>query len=385
MADVKGDPELVLAAAEPLAAAGCRVRVALLTPRGRGALAVVGLAGAEACCLADRCFQPRGGRPLAARADGSVCVGTWRAADHLDAPGEELVVVRRSAEHLEVHCHGGLAAPEAVLASLEACGAIRQTWQAWIREQGGGKIGQEARIALATAGGPRAARILCRQLTGCLEREIERLASLPKGPDRTAACGRLLRAARVGLRLTDPWRVVLAGPVNAGKSSLVNALAGHDRSIVSAEPGTTRDLVTTRIVLGGWEIELVDSAGLRLDEAAASATEWAGVARAVAAAGMADLIVRAEPAEETGHAAGPVGDRELRVITKVDLVFPDWLAPPDAIATSVVEGRGIAELAAAIVARLIPEEREDSDVFAGAVPFTPRQVELIRQLDLGCG
>ena len=58
------------APAEQTAAAGGCVRVALLTPWGRGALAVVGLAGPGACCLADRCFQPRGGRPLATRTDG---------------------------------------------------------------------------------------------------------------------------------------------------------------------------------------------------------------------------------------------------------------------------------------------------------------------------
>ena len=373
------------APAEQTAAAGGCVRVALLTPWGRGALAVVGLAGPGACCLADRCFQPRGGRPLATRTDGSVCVGVWRAADDPTSPGEELVVVRHSAEQLEIHCHGGLAAPEAVLESLVACGAIRQDWQAWLRKQGGGEISREARNALSMAGGPQAARILCRQLSGCLDREIDRIAALPPGPAPTAACERLLRAARVGLRLTEPWRVVLAGPVNVGKSSLVNALAGHARSIVSSDPGTTRDLVTTRVVLGGWEIELVDSAGLRRREEAASDTEQAGIARAVAAASTADLVLRVESAEGGGATGGTAGDRELRVVTKADLAIPGWRPPIDALATSAVAGWGIAELAAAIVTRLVPEAREDPDLFAAAVPFTTRQVELIRRLGLGCG
>ena len=72
-------------------------------------------------------------------------------------------------------------------------------------------------------------------------------------------------------------------------------------------------------------------------------------------------------------------------MTKADLAIPGWRPPIDALATSAVAGWGIAELAAAIVARLVPEEREDPDLFAGAVPFTTRQVELIRRFGLGCG
>ncbi len=309
-------------------------------------------------------------------------MGRWQAADDPAAAGEELVVVRVSAERLEVHCHGGLAAPEAVLASLEACGATRQSWQDWAAEAAGSEIEREGRLLLSAVAGPRNARILVRQLSGCLEREIERIAGLAPGPERAVAADRLLRAARVGLRLARPWRVVFTGPVNAGKSSLVNALAGHERCIVSAEPGTTRDLVTTRIVLGGWEVDLVDSAGLRPDDAAASATERAGIARAVAAATSADLTVRVESAEGDGDAIG-LGDpraraQELRVVTKVDLTKPGWQPPADAVATSVVAGRGIAELAAALVARLVPEDREDPGLLSGPVPFTARQVELLR-------
>ena len=87
--------------------------------------------------------------------------------------------------------------------------------------------------ALAAVGGPQAAKILCRQLAGALDAELLRLARLAAAGDEAAArtgAARLGRAARVGLRLTQPWRVVVAGRVNAGKSSLVNAIAGHARA-----------------------------------------------------------------------------------------------------------------------------------------------------------
>lgn len=348
------------------------VRVALLTPPGRGALAVVGVAGAGACELADGLFQPRRGPPLAARPDRSIAVGTWQAVAH--SPGEPLVVVRHARDRLEVHCHGGTAAAAAVIDSLVAAGADRVTWRAWLRGRGSSEIELEARQALAIAAGPRAARILSRQLAGALAAEVARISSLPEA-DRHDAVARLLRAARVGLHLTEPWRVVVAGPVNAGKSSLVNALSGHARSIVSPEPGTTRDLVTTRIVLDGWEVELVDTAGARDADAAASATERAGIARAAEARGEADLVLAVVPAGSPPPEPAP---GELVVITKADLVPEPRAVPNGGVVTSAITGRGMDELAAAIVAVLVPEDVSEPGLLAGPVPFTPRQVEMIQ-------
>jgi tRNA modification GTPase len=349
------------------------VRVALLTPPGRGALAVVGVAGAAALQTVAKLFHPRGGAPLASRPDGTIAFGRWADAER----GEELVVVQRSPESLEVHCHGGVAASAAVIRSLEAAGAVRQPWPEWLAAGGAAEIEFEAREALAQASGPKAARILARQLAGELGREIDRIAALRaagRQAEADAATSRLLRASRVGLRLTKPWRVVIAGPVNAGKSSLVNALAGHARSIVSAEPGTTRDLLETRIVLDGWEIDLVDTAGLRGEDlAAASPTERAGIVRAIAATGEADLIVRLS---RTG--CQPVSfdhPRELHVLSQCDRSPADAACPPGVIRTSAVTGEGIPELATAIVRRLVPEEHGDPTLLAGAVPFTQRQVD----------
>jgi tRNA modification GTPase len=382
-------------------------------------LAVVGVAGPAAVALVARCFTPRGGRPLAERPDGAIVFGRWGDP----ARGEELVVVRQAADRLEVHCHGGLAASAAVLASLEEIGALRQPWPDWLREGGAGVIELEAREALARAGGPKAARILCRQLAGVLEAEFVRIASLratddPADAAEAAALGeRLLRASRVGLRLVRPWRVVVSGPVNAGKSSLVNAVAGYSRSIVSAEPGTTRDVVETRLVLDGWEVDLIDTAGLRDPAEATSATERAGIERALAAAAGADLVLRVgqlsklsaegtplpqlsvEGTQLSQLSAGGSGGRTafqavcpeagqlsklssdgpptLHVFSKCDLTA-GVVSPPGTIRTSAVTGEGIDALAVAIVRSLVPEETADPSLLVGAVPFTERQVALLR-------
>jgi tRNA modification GTPase len=358
------------------------VRVALFTPPGRGALAVVGVAGPGAASAVDRCFESRGGR-VAERADGAICFGRWRVTS--DSNGEELVVVRQAADRVEVQCHGGEAAAAAVLGSLVAAGAIAVDWKEWLRASGLPEIELEARAAVTLAGGPKAARILCRQLAGGLDRELQRIEQLRVAgahASAEAAVARLLAAARVGLRLTRPWRVVVAGEVNAGKSSLVNAIAGHARCIVSSEPGTTRDLVTTRLVLGGWEVDLVDTAGLR-DGAAGGdvgAVERAGISRAVAAHAQADLVLRVVASDTVAKEITDAQPGELLVVAKSDVTAADGgRGRVDAVWTSAVTGDGIDELAARIIERLVPEERDDPGLLAGPVPFTERQVGVINR------
>lgn len=364
-------------------------RVTVLTPSGRGALAVVGVAGTTAQELVARLFTPRGG-PLGGRPDGAIVFGRWDGG--VDGPGEDLVVVRRGATSIEVHCHGGIAASEAVVEGLVRQGAVRQAWPEWLREGGTPDIEVEAREALARAGGPKAARILSRQLAGSLRAEMERVVRCQvagRVDEAIAAIDRLIRAARVGLRLVRPWRVVLAGSVNAGKSSLVNALAGHPRSIVSAEPGTTRDLLETRVVLHGWEIDLVDTAGDREGDdtgARVSEIERAGIARAITAREEADLVihvVEGPPAAANAFASREARDvdRDLLVASKADLgrpAIPE--GPVGMVRTSTVTGEGMEELIDAIVRKLAPEEAEDPSLLAGAVPFTERQVRILESL-----
>lgn len=355
------------------------VRAALLTPPGRGALAVVALAGRKADAVVDSLFAARGGVAIAARPDGALAFGTWRPT------GEEVIVVRHAGERLEIQCHGGIAAPAAVLASLEAAGARIVPWQEWLGDEGGDSCAALALQHLPQARGPKAARILARQAAGALDLEIGRVAGVMAGGDAdasTRAANRLRAAARVGLRLTCPWRIVLAGEVNAGKSSLMNALVGHGRSIVSPLEGTTRDIVTARTVLDGWEVEIVDVAGTRGDETAVSSIERAGIDRALAERALADLVLRVIPADAAAG-GGPAAGHELLVLTKADLATEATLAAATAagaIVTSAVTGAGVDTLIAAIVERLVPEERLDPDLLAGAVPFTRRQLDAIDTL-----
>ncbi len=369
--------------------------VAVLTATGRSALAVVGMCGEESVEILSRWFRPKG-RPLADRDAGQVVFGRWGPVEPGGEPTaggmppEDLVVVKRSSTCFEIHPHGGLAARSRVLADLESAGCRLLSWPEWLAATGCSEIEVEARLTLAQATCPKAAAILCRQLsTGLLEFEIDAIRRLTaEGNTAEAArrADRLLAWAPLGLRLAWPWRVVVAGRPNAGKSSLVNALAGFARSLVSSEPGTTRDLVATRIVLDGWEIDLVDTAGLRDDPS--GAIERAGIDRAREAASSADLVLEVRDAGDFSVADNNRADnnREERqksppslvILAKVDLPSTTALAdlPADAIRTSAVTGEGIDMLAAAIVHRLVPREPGPLD----AVPFTPRQVAEIESL-----
>jgi tRNA modification GTPase len=118
---------------------------------------------------------------------------------------------------------------------------------------------------------------------------------------RTEIAGQL--ADRRGERLRDGYRVVIAGPPNAGKSSLLNALARRDVAIVSEEAGTTRDAIEVHLDLAGVPVILIDTAGLRATE---GAVEAEGVRRALSRAGEADLV-----------------------LWLVDATDPHWSPPPD--------------------------------------------------------
>ena len=150
--------------------------------------------------------------------------------------------------------------------------------------------------------------------------------------------------------LKDGVRVVVAGPPNAGKSSLINAIAGQDRAIVTDVPGTTRDHIEVPLALGGVPILLTDTAGLRETD---DRVEAIGVARAAALAEAADVLVwLGEPDEAPPHA------RRIQLHAKSDQPDRD-VAPAGALAVSAVTGEGLKALLEQIEAAarsLLPAE-----------------------------
>ena len=186
---------------------------------------------------------------------------------------------------------------------------------------------------------------------------------------------RLLADAARGRMIRDGATVVIAGRPNVGKSSLFNALCGADRAIVTALPGTTRDLVTERVDVHGLAVTLVDTAGVR---EAGDAVEREGVSRGARARSSADLVLllmdlSGSLTEEDGRILDETsGARRLVVGSKLDAAVQ---APvPDAIAVSVKTGAGLDELRAAIALALTGGKDRDAAAISNL-----RHVELLDQ------
>ncbi|MCX5520689.1 tRNA uridine-5-carboxymethylaminomethyl(34) synthesis GTPase MnmE [Kaistia defluvii] len=149
-----------------------------------------------------------------------------------------------------------------------------------------------------------------------------------------------------GERVRDGFEVVLLGPPNAGKSSLMNALVRREAAIVTAEPGTTRDLIEVSLDIAGHAVTLVDTAGLRDTE---SVVEREGIARARRRAGTADLVLALSDNDSWSETI-PEGPASLRVRTKIDLLDSDAKRVLEAadIGVSARDGTGLDRLVAAI-------------------------------------
>jgi len=344
---------------------------AIATAPGRGGVAIVRVSGPTAFEVAERLT----GRAVTPGRIAHVRVsapGSDRAID------ESVLLAFRGPRSytgedvVEFQCHGGTVTPRRVLEACCAAGtrlARRGEFTERAFLNGRLDIAQaEAVLDLVDARTTRAADVALDGLSGrgrrengafyeaalAVSAELEHALDvdesdlptdfLPRLADRARALkddiDAAIRKAREGRILKEGALVVLAGPPNAGKSSLMNALLKENRAIVSDTPGTTRDSIEEWLDLDGWPIRLVDTAGLR---ETGDAIEAEGVKRAEALIGRADIVVRLMPAEDANEAWPATAAREIRVTSKCDLVRGNDLN------VSVLTGEGLDELKRRIV------------------------------------
>ncbi len=282
---------------------------------------------------------------------------------------------------VELHLHGGRAVVDAVLAALATLPDLRpaQPGEFTRRAFENGRIDlaeaegladllaaetqSQRRAALNMAGGVLSRRVASwtdevLRLSALVEAELdfsdEADVGAVTGPRVADQCVRLAEAmdavlARPPLeRLRDGVRVVIAGPPNAGKSSLLNALVGREAAIATPVPGTTRDVIEAPVAIAGVPFVLVDTAGLRDAE---DAVEQIGVDRAQRAVQAADLVLwLGEPTE------APPGS--IQIASKADLGGASEAAE---LAVSALTGEGVGALETLLVNRaltLLPAEGE---------------------------
>ena len=225
---------------------GSELDVRELTPPGRGAVSVLAVRGAGALehvrrLAPDARLTP--GRP--------VLVRLAAAGETLD---EALIVVIDERE-VELHLHGS---PLLVRRLATELGALDRT----PADPASLAVERAAEERLESARCDAAARVLLDQAEGALRRALAVLLAADEDA-RRRAIDALLERGRVAQRLFDPLSIVIAGPVNAGKSTLFNALFGERRVVTSEEPGTTRDWIREPAELGGYPVWLSDTAGER--------------------------------------------------------------------------------------------------------------------------
>ena len=379
--------------------------------------------GCFACC--DRVFRAFNGSPFSQQTPRNMVFG-----EMLDAQGRVIdqgLAVRFPGPHsytgedsAEFHCHGSPVVLRELLGALFAAGARQAKAGEFTRRaflNGRLDLTQaEAVIDLIDAETASAARNAAAQLDGGLRRVLEpiqdalldvtsRFYAVVDYPDEdiedirpeqvaqaldssAAALDRLLATCQRGKVLKSGVRTAIVGRPNAGKSSLLNALAGFDRAIVTDIPGTTRDTVEESVLCGGVLLRLTDTAGIRDTE---DTVEQLGVERSRKALEAADLVLAVvdgsvPPTEEDLEVLrlAAKAPRWIAVFSKCDLwdtkarsvgVIGQVGTPAASVSLSAVTGQGLDRLEAAVAALFPAGEAPDS----GSLLTDQRQEEAARR------
>ena len=398
---------------------------AIATGHSPTAIGIVRLSGEGCFALCDKVFRAANGRPFSEQPPrkmvfGEMLDGQGRCLDRglsVRFPGPHSYTGEDSAEF---HCHGSPVVLRELLGALFAAGARQAKAGEFTRRaflNGRLDLTQaEAVIDLIDAETASAARNAAAQLDGGLRRVLEpiqdalldvtsRFYAVVDYPDEdiedirpeqvaqaldssAAALDRLLATCQRGKVLKSGVRTAIVGRPNAGKSSLLNALAGFDRAIVTDIPGTTRDTVEESVLCGGVLLRLTDTAGIRDTE---DTVEQLGVERSRKALEAADLVLAVvdgsvPPTEEDLEVLrlAAKAPRWIAVFSKCDLwgtktrsvgVIGQVGAPAATVSLSAVTGQGLDRLEAAVAALFPAGEASDS----GGLLTDQRQEEAARR------
>jgi len=365
---------------------------AVATPIGEGGLAVVRISGSLALTIADRCFAPGGRNPARPSEAPTHTIHYGHIVRNGLTLDEVLLSVMRAPrtytceDVVEISCHGGILASKMVLDAVLESGARLAlpgefTRRAFLRgridlaqaESVADLIHSRTELALRAANEQLAGR-LSRRVEELRQQLLETLAHIEAHidfPDEDIApdtrdqliqrlgqgiafMEQLLRTADEGRVLRCGIRAAIIGRPNAGKSSLLNQLLGHDRAIVSAVPGTTRDTIEETANIRGLPVVFIDTAGLRV---ARDEIEQEGIRRSHQSTDNAELILHVLDATQALDETDQKFLRELQekklilVRNKIDLPHPgglDFEGGAPVVEVSCLTGQGMEALKDAI-------------------------------------
>ena len=346
---------------------------AIATPIGEGGLAVIRISGTRALAVADKIFSPVGKQSLKPSAAASHTIQFGHVVRDNKTIDEVLVAVMRAPrtftreDVVEITCHGGILPAKLVLDAALANGArMAEPGEFTRRAFLNGRIDlaqAEAVVDLIHSRTELALSAANEQLAGKLSQRINQLRDdmlktlahveayidfpeediaeetkdqlLSRLERGVGFMDELLRTANEGQILRRGIRAAIIGRPNAGKSSLLNQLLGHDRAIVSPIPGTTRDTIEETANIRGLPVVFIDTAGLR---EARDEIEVEGIRRSHESLQKAEFILHvldgSEPLTESDekYLAEFAGKKRILIRNKIDLpaklILPDTLTPP---------------------------------------------------------
>ncbi len=377
-----------------------------------GAIAIIRVSGADAFLICSSLWTGLNGSTIDKQPPRYMALGSFHSGDDIIDPS--CIAVKMIAPHsytgenvVEFHCHGGAICAREVLRTILSTGArLAEPGEFSKRAFLNGRMDltqAEAVSDMISAGSDAALKLAGRQLQGAIGRKISEIedtlnslrAEIESRMDfpeedldwcpKDEMCGTLKEIAKeldrlaatrdTGELMRGGASLVIAGPPNVGKSSLLNRMLGRDRAIVSDIPGTTRDTVEAAVQINGIPFHLIDTAGIRSDNN--DTIEIAGMERSKAAAAIADLVLwvtdASKPSLGQEWPNWDISGKLLHVANKADLL-KCAVMQNGALLVSAKDGRGLQELYDAMENAVLNGHHETDDIAVSA-----RHADLLSQ------